>query len=280
MKADLHIHTTASDGRYTPTEILRQAREAGLRYIAITDHDTVDGLLLLEQQENLAPDDALTLIPGIEFSTDLPGHEVHILGYHIDIHQPELSEQLTLLTQSRRTRTRRIVEKLVALGFDITYQEVLDIAGAATSIGRAQISKTLVAKGYFPTVGDVFEKLLATGGPAYVPHDKLSPASVIALIKKAGGVAVLAHPGLVGDNQVVLAVIQAGIDGLEVYHPRHDAEQIEQYLALARRHRLLVTGGSDFHGIPGRFPETLGIVAVPASLAEHLCSPRGSGVDH
>lgn len=272
MKADLHIHTTASDGRYTPTEILRQAREAGLRYIAITDHDTVDGLLLLEQQGSLATEDGLTLICGIEFSTDLPDHEVHILGYHIDIHQPELREQLTLLTQSRRTRTRRIVEKLVALGFNITYQEVLDIAGAATSIGRAQISKTLVAKGYFSTVGDVFEKLLAKGGPAYVPHDKLSPAGVIALIRKAGGIAVLAHPGLVGDDQVVLEVIQTGIDGLEVYHPRHDAKQTEQYLELARRHRLLVTGGSDFHGIPRRFPETLGVVTVPASLAESLCS--------
>lgn len=275
MRADLHIHTTASDGRYTPHEILRQAREAGLRYIAITDHDTVDGLLLLEQQGPLPVEDTLTLIPGIEFSTDLPHHEVHILGYHIDIHQPALKAQLAVLTQSRRNRTKRIVEKLVSLGFNITYQEVLDIAGQATSIGRAQISKTLVAKGYFPTVGAVFEKLLIKGGPAYVPHDKLSPADVIALIKNAGGTAVLAHPGLVGNDQVVLDVIRAGIDGLEVYHPRHDAEQTEQYLELARRYRLLVTGGSDFHGIPGRFPETLGLVAVPASLAENLCSPKG-----
>lgn len=274
MSIDLHIHTTASDGRYSPAEIVVQAQKAGLTHIAITDHDTVDGLLSLAKQGSLQDSSWLTVIPGIEFSTDLPQHEVHILGYHIDIHDSAFQAQLAVLKEDRRLRTRRIIEKLNQLGYDIDYEQVVKIAGQAAALGRAQISKTLVEKGYFNTVGEVFERLLQKNGPAYVPHYKLSPDNVIQLIRQVGGKAVLAHPGLVGDDGVVLAMIHAGIDGLEVYHPRHDAKDTQKYLEMARKYGLLITGGSDFHGIAGRFPERLGMMSIPKSLIQNLCQKQ------
>ncbi|CUH96169.1 hypothetical protein P22_2257 [Propionispora sp. 2/2-37] len=274
MSIDLHIHTTASDGRYSPEEIIVQAQKAGLTHIAITDHDTVDGLLALARQGRLQRSPCLTVIPGIEFSTDLPQHEVHILGYHIDIHQRAFQEQLAILKKDRQLRTRRIIEKLNQLGYDIDYEQVVKIAGQNAALGRAQISKALVEKGYFNTVGEVFERLLQKNGPAYVPHYKLSPDNVIQLIRQVGGKAVLAHPGLVGDDGVVLAMIHAGIDGLEVYHPRHDARDTQKYLEMAQQHGLLITGGSDFHGIAGRFPERLGMMSIPRSLLQGLCQKQ------
>lgn len=269
MIADLHIHTTASDGRLSPLKIIQQATKAKLSYIAITDHDTVDGLLeLAKLQESIPP--SLTVIPGIELSTDLPENEVHILGYHIDIFNRELGKQLAILIADRHNRTKRIIEKLNQLGYFITYERVLEIAHKATSIGRPHIAKALVEKNYCSSIGEVFATLLDKNGPAYVPHHKLTPKQVIEVIKNAGGVPILAHPGLVGNDDVVIEVIAAGIAGLEVYHPRHDEQQIEKYLLLANKHNLLVTGGSDFHAIPGRFPDKLGIFTIPATLVEKI----------
>lgn len=269
MTADLHIHTTASDGRCSPAQIIEQAIEANLSYIAITDHDTVDGLLELGKEGQTIPA-SLTIIPGIELSTDLPHNEVHILGYFIDIFNEELRSQLAILVANRHERTHKIIKKLNELGYLITYERVCELAGLATAIGRPHIAKALVEKEYFSSISDVFATLLAKNGPAYVPHHKLTPKQVIELIKQAGGLPVLAHPGLVGNDQIVLDVIAAGIMGLEVYHPRHDQQQIQKYLALANQHELAVTGGSDFHNIPGRFPHKLGIFTIPISLLYQL----------
>lgn len=269
MTADLHIHTTASDGHLTPKAIIAQALEAGLSCISITDHDTVDGLLQLGEMKSVLPA-SLCLIPGIELSTDLPENEVHILGYHIDIHHTELREQLDRLVAHRHERAKRIIMKLNQLGYMITYERVLELAVTATAIGRPHIAKALVEMNYFSTVSDVFTTLLGNNGPAYVPHYKLTPEQVIELIKKAGGIPVLAHPGLIGNDHIVCEMIETGILGLEVYHPTHDNMQIEKYLAMATERKLAITGGSDFHGIVTRFPATLGIFTIPKALASQL----------
>ena len=269
MRADLHIHTTASDGRLSPQEIVRQAVDAGLSHISITDHDTVDGLAEL-CRAGMLNDKRIAVIPGIEFSTDLPMHEVHILGYHIDIFNSTLQKQLAVIVNDRRDRVGRIVTKLTELGYPIDESRVIELAGASTSIGRPHIARALVEKGYFANITEVFHALLYKNGPAYVPHFKLDYHSVLDLIAAAGGISVLAHPGLIGNDGIVDDIIAAGVRGIEVYHPRHDSGQTKKYLELAGRHRLAVTGGSDFHAIPTRFPEKLGIFTIPAELAVQL----------
>ncbi|WP_425060937.1 5'-3' exoribonuclease [Sporomusa carbonis] len=271
MIADLHIHTNISDGRLSPQEVVRQAEGAGLSYIAITDHDTIDAHLLLRTEGYFNPDALnLSIIPGIEFSTDLPRHEVHILGYFIDIDNAKLKDQLDIVLNDRLRRSQIMVDKLNNLGYSIDYDRVLAIAGQAAAIGRPHIAKALVENGYFKTVSEAFDAVLAKNGPAYVPHYKLTPEQVIKLIKQAGGVAILAHPGLIGDDTLVHHLITAGIHGLEVYHPEHDQLMSSKYLAIAKKYNLKITGGSDFHAIPGRYPEKLGVFTVSAALVDAL----------
>jgi len=266
MVADLHVHTTSSDGRYTPEEVWVQAIKSGLSHVAITDHDTIDGVLALTAKAAGGP----VLIPGIEFSTDLPACEVHILGYMFELADPELNRQIALIAADRLSRAERMVAKVTALGYPLAYGRVLAIAGGAASVGRPHVAQALVEQGYFPDIGTVFDILLGRDKPGYVPHYKLTPADTVALIKSAGGLAVLAHPGLVGDDAVVRAMLSLGMDGIEVYHPSHDKATTAKYLAMAAEYGLAVTGGSDFHGIPGRYPETLGEFTVPADLARRL----------
>lgn len=268
MTADLHIHTTASDGWLTPQEIVDQAIQTGLKYIAITDHDTVEGIRIVHRA-GLAGD-LLTIIPGIEFSTDLPNHEVHILGYGIDINHSELQSTLETIIKGRHERINRIIVKLNNLGYSIDYDEVMNLAGVSVSVGRPLVARALVEKGYFTSVSDVFRKLLYKNGPAYVSHLRLKPAKIIQLIKKADGIPVLAHPGLVGNGRIINEIIATGICGLEVYHPKHSEEQTSEFLDLALRKRLLVTGGSDYHGIPSRFPDKLGVFTVSNKIAMDL----------
>ena len=269
MSADLHIHTTASDGRLSPADVVAHAIQAKLSCVAITDHDTVDGLLQLSKTKQSLPE-SFFIIPGIELSTELPDNDVHILGYYLDIFNAGLRQQLDLLIAHRHDRAKEIIAKLTQLGYAITYERVLELAGQVTSVGRPHIAKALVEKAYFTTVSDVFTTLLDKHGPAYVPHYKLTPTQVINLIKSAGGVPVLAHPGLVDNDAIVLEIINAGIAGLEVYHPTHDEEQTQKYLALANKHQLVITGGSDFHAIATRFPSKLGIFTIPIHLVCEL----------
>lgn len=269
MKADLHVHTTASDGRLSPAEVIREAAQAGLSHIAITDHDTVDGILELGSTPLIA---GLNLIPGIEFSTDLPYNEVHILGFNIDIANRELRRELKLIAQDRLERAERMVFKLTKLGYPVEYDRVLALAGDAAAVGRPHVAAALMERGYFGDMEEVFDTLLEKNKPAYVPHYKLTPQDTINLIKAAGGVPVLAHPGLVGDDAIVLESIKLGLQGMEVFHPKHNADQTAKYREMAEAHYLALTGGSDFHGIPGRFPERLGIFTVPANLATCLYS--------
>jgi 3',5'-nucleoside bisphosphate phosphatase len=269
MAADLHVHTNASDGRLSPQTVIDLALRANLSYVAITDHDTVAGLQTL-RQAGQDQQSTLTIIPGIEFSTDMPQREVHILAYYIDIDHPELQRQLAILKASRLERARKMIAKVIELGYAIDFGQVQSIAGQASTLGRPHIARALVEKNYFSSVATVFDLLLDKDMPAYIPHYKLSPNNIIHLIEQAGGISVLAHPGLIDDESTVHAMIQAGIRGLEVYHPKHDERQVENYLCMAKKYNLAVTGGSDFHANPGRFPETLGLFTVPDKLVLNL----------
>lgn len=270
MIADLHIHTTASDGRLSPLEVVQQAKLARLSHISITDHDTVAAYEELREAGGHLNTNAsgLSIIPGIEFSTDTPHHEVHILGYCVDIDNSKFRSQLAAILDDRLKRSAKIVDKLNKLGYSIDYANVLTIAGQTRAVGRPHIAQALVEKGYFPTVVEAFKHVLDKNSPAYVPHYKLTPEQVIRLIEQAGGMAILAHPRLVGDDKLVVDLIKTGIHGLEVYHPEHDQAATKKYLAMANQYNLKITGGSDFHAIPDRYPGKLGIFTISAALID------------
>ena len=267
MPSDLHMHTNFSDGHLSPEELTAAAKAAKLNYIAITDHDTVDGICHLYEQ-GMLPMKGIHIIPGIEISAHHTEHEIHILGYNIDIYHRELGDKLNDVVEARWLRFSRMVEKLQEIGYAITEADVLKVAGTSKAISRSHVAQVLVAKGFFPTVAAVFDEVLDKGKPAYVSHYRLEPEEIIALIKAAGGTPVLAHPKLIGDDGLVEQLLQSGIEGIEAFYPKHDAADTERYLAMAEKYGLLVSGGSDFHGISQRYPDRLGIFTIADSYAE------------
>lgn len=269
MSSDLHMHTSCSDGVLTPEELVQSAKEAGLNFIAITDHDTVDGICQL-YEAGLYPNTGIKIIPGIEFSAHHDTSEIHILGYNIDIYNRELVDRLNDVVEARWTRFSTMVAKLQALGYDISETDVLEIADGSTSISRSHIAQTMVHKGYCASVRETFEQLLNKGKPAYVSHYRLEPGEIIDLIKNSGGTPVLAHPKLVHDDALVEQLLKNGIEGIEAIYPKHDAEDTKRYLEMADKYHLLVTGGSDFHGMAGRWPEHIGEFVVDDAYAEEL----------
>jgi len=275
MPSDLHIHTTFSDGRLTPEEIVTAAKAAGLSYIAITDHDNVDGIRHLYEQ-GLYPGKGICIIPGIECSSQAEGHDVHILGYNINIYHQELLDRLNDVVEGRWTRFTTMVEKLQELGYAITETEVLQVAGTSKSIGRPHIARVLVQKGFFPDIRTVFNEVLGNDKPAYVPHYKLDPAEIVALVHAAGGIVVLAHPKLVGDDGLVERLLELGFDGMEVFYPQHTADDVARYQTMAAKYHLLLTGGSDFHGTLQRYPDQLGTFTVEDRYAEALYRPSAA----
>ncbi|MBQ1876530.1 MAG: PHP domain-containing protein [Selenomonas sp.] len=272
MASDLHMHTTYSDGRLTPEELVAAAKDAGLRYMAITDHDTVGGIGHL-YETGMYPCKSIRIIPGIEFSAHHPLREIHILGYNIDIFYGPLVDKLNDITEARWTRFSEMVAKLQQLGYDVSETEVLTLAGASKSISRSHIGRVLVKKGYFPSIREAFDALLAKGQPAYVPHYRLEVREIVDLVKAAGGTPVLAHPKLVGDDALVERICQSGIEGLECFYPRHNEEDTQRYLAMADRYGLLVSGGSDYHGFPTRYPTELGVFTIEDQWAEKFYRP-------
>lgn len=244
MAVDLHIHTTASDGLETPGEVVARAVDKGLRAIAITDHDTVAGV-----SEGISAGSKLGMevIPGIEINTNYRGNEVHILGYFLDCESPALLEQLGRIRKQRVERIGKIVGELNDLGFNIQMKEVLLTAGDSV-VGRPHIARTLVKKGMVSSTDKVFDKYIGEGKVAFVPRYGLTPIEAIGLIKKAGGVPVLAHPGLMNCDGLIGKLVAAGLQGLEVYHSDHTAEQSSHYRRIADNYGLVITGGSDYHG--------------------------------
>lgn len=269
--ADLHIHTTASDGRWTIGQILRRAQEQHMSAIAITDHDTVAGLQELSALGTYSPE----IIPGIEFNTNQAGLEIHILGYFIDIGDHVLQKTLAALRAARENRVKEMVKKLSKLGYALELSDIKHLAGTSKALGRPHVASALIKKGYFSALFETgLRQLLAKGGAAYVPHEKLSPVQAIETVLAAGGIPVAAHPGLIGDDTCLRSLVEQGLMGLEVYHPKHDKMTTNHYNQLAGNYNLIVTGGSDFHGIPGRYPEDLGQFGIPYCFIQYLNERR------
>ncbi|MDP2993022.1 MAG: PHP domain-containing protein [Deltaproteobacteria bacterium] len=246
---DLHCHTTASDGSLPPAELVCRARESGLKAVAITDHDTVEGV-----GEALAEGERLNfeVIPGIEISAEIPSGSMHILGYFIDHTSAELLAALRKLQDSRETRNQRIIEKLHSLHIEVSYEELLRVAGGG-QVGRPHIAELLVQKGFVPGSQEAFDIYLKKGRPAYVEKFRLTPSEAIKLITRAGGMAVLAHPGSLNKSpekveKVAGELKAAGLKGLEVFYTEHAPEQTRGYQRIANKHHLIPTGGTDYHG--------------------------------
>lgn len=269
MSSDLHMHTRCSDGLLNPEELVEAAKAAGLNYIAITDHDTVNGICQL-YEAGLYPAKGIKIIPGIEFSAHHETQEIHILGYNIDIYDKNLTDRLNDVVEGRWDRFSNMVKRLQEMEYDISETDVLEIAGDSTSISRSHIAQALVKKGYFPTVKDCFDEVLEKGRPAYVSHFLLEPEEIIDLIKQSGGIPVLAHPKLIKDDTLVEQLLKQGIEGVEAYYPKHSPEDTERYVAMANKYNLMITGGSDFHGIPGRLPKSLGEFVIDDSFAAEI----------
>jgi predicted metal-dependent phosphoesterase TrpH len=272
-RVDLHLHTTFSDGSQTPAEVLGLAKKAGVIALAITDHDIVDGLLEAFQT---GAELGIEVIPGVEISSRHGNRELHILGYFLEWRDPELNGRLATLRESRHTRNPRIIQKLNELGLDLTYEEVRTLAGPA-SVGRPHIARVLMNKGYVTSAKDAFDRYLAEGKPAYVERDLPAPAEAIAWIKAARGVAVLAHPTWVKESAEGLFKLcdklkLEGLGGVEVHYSTHNKRQTSEYLNLAKQLDLLVTGGSDFHGITKPDIE-VGIGRGNLNVSEKLLDP-------
>lgn len=266
-RVDLHLHTNASDGQQSPAELVALAQEIGLDCIAITDHDTTDGV---RPALIAAEGSRLEIIPGIELSAEDGSGDVHILGYGMVIEDADFQAQLRAFRQNRYDRGLLIVEKLASLGIIITWEDVLRWADGG-AVGRSHIARALVAAGHAHDVKDAFERYIANDGPAYIARERLSPEASIAMIHAAGGVAVLAHPVLVKDYPTLTVRLKAaGLDGIEKVYPLHDAATEASIQGLADRHGLIVTGGSDFHGIGIRGKAMIGSVTPPSDCVAAL----------
>ncbi len=270
MPADLHIHSNFSDGLLSPEEIVRKARDAGLTVIAITDHDTVDGIgPAIAEGEKIG----VKVIPGIEFTTDTKDNEIHVLGYYIDYKAQWLRQLLQKIREDRKNRIYKIVDKLKELGVDINAQEVLALAENG-SAGRPHVARMLIQKGIVKNIPEAFNKYLVRGAPAYVPHFRLSPVEAVQTIVKAGGIPVYAHPAVSNSDEIIPELMAKGLAGIEVYYGKNSDAQVKHYRALAEKYGLLMTGGSDFHGFGTGRDVSLGDVNLPddriLELEEHL----------
>jgi predicted metal-dependent phosphoesterase TrpH len=267
-KADLHIHSTASDGRYSPAEIIRKAAEVGLTIIAISDHDTVDGIPDALSAAREFPQ--LRVVPAVEISTDIPNGEAHVLGYFIDYTNQNFKASLEQMRNSRLERAHKMVEKLRVMGFGIEWRRVREIAGNST-LGRPHIAQALLEKGYTESFKEAFSKYIGHGGPAYVEREKLTPAEAVQLVLKANGLPVLAHPLTVPDPESTVRELKAfGMVGIEVYYADYPFEKVSSLLNLANKYTLIPTGGSDYHGIDDITETMIGDINVPMRFVEEL----------
>jgi predicted metal-dependent phosphoesterase TrpH len=265
---DLHLHTSASDGLYTPEMLVQQAAAAGLTTIAVTDHDTTAAIAAAR---SLCAAAGLTLVPGIEITAMEAGHDVHVLGYFIDSAHEGLQAFLARARANRVDRVRAIADRLASCGAPIDVAPLVRDAAkqGGTSIGRPQVARALIAAGHARDMNDAFDRWLGRGRPGFIPRAGEPPEHVIRAIHEAGGLASLAHPALAQMDDRIPSLAAAGLDALEVYHSDHDEAARDRYVALASQLGLLVTGGSDYHGDPahGLAP---GSVTLPAREWERL----------
>lgn len=249
-RIDLHLHTTHSDGSFSTGEVMAFAKQAGLTALAITDHDIVDGI---PEATAIGKELGIEVVPGVEISSRLGESELHILGYFLNWTDALLAQRLSTLRDSRHLRNPKIVQRLNELGIPITYEEVRALAGTE-SVGRPHIARLLMEKQVVTSAKEAFDRYLANGRPAFVDRELPEPAEAVRWIREAGGVPVLAHPTWVRTSAEGLRILvrelkAAGLGGLEVHYSTHTPSQTTEYLDLARQCDLLVTGGSDFHGV-------------------------------
>ena len=267
-RVDLHAHTLFSDGLLTPEAVVARALERSLAALAITDHDSVEGL----ERARAAAGSALELVPGIEVSSSLDGTELHLLGYYLDPEDGALLEALARFREERLGRALAMAERLRELGAPVDFDEVIELAGPGV-VGRPHVAEALLRAGHVETVDEAFRRYIGAHGAAFVQRPVFQPHRAIALIHAAGGVSVLAHPGATLPDLVIEQLAAAGLRGIEVWHPQHGAVAVRRFHALARRLGLLETGGSDFHGWT-RGTE-LGELPVPASVLGPLKQAAG-----
>jgi predicted metal-dependent phosphoesterase TrpH len=270
---DLHSHTTASDGTLSPSALVRVAVRQGVRVLAVTDHDSTDGLA--EAFEEAARHPPLAIVPGLEINCDVEGGEVHVLGYFVDYQAPWFQEFLREQRVERVARVHRIADRLAQLGLPIDPAEVFAIVKEG-SPGRPHIAQVMVNRGYVSSLREAFDRYLRSGGPANVPRKRLTPADAVAVIRRAGGVPVLAHPGLAGKDEMIPELVRAGLMGIEAYYAEHSPQQTRDYVQLCRDHGLVATGGSDYHGPESGRANPPGTPYVPMSVYASL---RARAVD-
>jgi 3',5'-nucleoside bisphosphate phosphatase len=272
---DLHLHTTASDGRSTPEQLISRVAAAGITTCAITDHDTTAGLGRAIDAGNVA---GLKVIAGIEITAVHDGLDVHMLGYFFDPQHAELGEFLASQREDRKRRIAEMLDRLGEMGVALPRDRILKQAGktAGKAIGRPVIARLLVASGHAHDIGDAFDRYLASGRPAFVARRGISPVEVIKLIGRAGGLVSFAHPGKLGMDDLIRALAAQGLGAVEVFHPDHDAASIEKYSALARSLNLAVSGGSDYHGPGSGRAEALGQVTLGDAAFQDLAKRAGA----
>jgi predicted metal-dependent phosphoesterase TrpH len=275
MFADLHLHTHFSDGTYTPLELAVHARSHGLAAVALTDHDTIDGC---DQMARACEEQRLEFITGTELTAEAEGNEIHLLGYLIDTTNPALLREMAQFQSVRQERIREMVSRLNRINIPLRAEAVFALA-SCQSPGRPHVGRALVQAGYCEDMDEAFERFLKKHRPAWVPKFKISAQRAIELIHGAGGIAVLAHPGLNRNDGIIPRLISDGLDGLECYHTKHSPSASEHYAQLAAQNKLLITGGSDCHGLNKGQP-LIGSVKLPYQHVQALKDKAASMRSH
>ena len=274
-RIDLHIHSTASDGKLTPADIVREAAKRGLTFIALADHDSIDGIAPAIIAAQAFPQ--LKVIPGVEISTDIPSGELHMLGYFIDYADPRFRATLDKFKNSRLQRAQKMVAKLQKLGINVDWQRVQEIAGSS-SIGRPHIAQAMLEGGHITSIKQAFIEYLGHDRPAYVEREKMTPKETVELITGAQGLPVLAHPLTLNDPEAMTMELKAaGLAGIEAYYNGYTEEEVGRLLRLAERYELIATGGSDYHGLDST-ETAIGGADVPMEAVERLIA-RAKQID-
>lgn len=269
MKADLHLHTNASDGRLDPKELVYLAAKEGLDVIAITDHDIVDGIVpALAAAHEISS--SLKVIPGIEINTDVLNGEVHILGYFIDYTDRALAATLERLRNSRQRRAQKMVSKLDSMGMHIDFQRVQEIAQSG-SICRPHVAEALLEKGYVISLKEAFNNYIGREGPAYVEREKVLPVEAVELIASSHGLPVLAHPADIKNLESVISELKsAGLAGMEVFYGKYSLDVIDKLLNVAEKYNLIPTGGTDYHAFGDGLEVMIGDINIPSESVDRL----------
>ena len=269
---DLHMHTVFSDGASQPEALIQAILEQKLEAIAVTDHDNTDSLALVQKA---AEGTSLEIIPGIEINTVWNGQEVHVLGYYIDPEGELLQEVMQRHRQARRDQMQEMTKKLQAAGLKVTYEDIQSRSENEGMLGRPHVARTLLEKGYVRSISDAFNRYLNSKAPTYVRRNTVTPHEAVEAIYESGGIAVIAHPGeMEGIEALTVDLMNYGLRGLEAYHRSHTPPLIEFHSTLAEKYGLIVTGGTDFHGLPESYAKSLAQVHMPAFVFEELKNER------